>query len=223
MNKVFLRYLAYAVGVFAFMNLIMLFAWYMPGGLQFERNMPELGVQTSELSPIEVLQNILLIFCACIFAWVASRDRLRRSMAVSLAALFSIFLIRELDFFLDFYMHDNLWQVLVALVLSFALVYCVRDRHRYAQGWRRSWPSAGLALIFGGLILLLPFAQLVGHEGFWQIILGDNYIRVVKIATEEFIELGAYAIITIGTIEFFYSWSRLPRTRNFHAPLKSRW
>jgi hypothetical protein len=223
MRKVFLRYLAYAFGVFAGMVLLMLMAWRLPGGLQFERELTASGITTSELSPIELLQNLLLLFCSGVFGWIASRDRLRRPMAVSVAALFAVFLVRELDFFLDFYLLDNLWQVLCALIASVAGVFCIRNRSRYTQGWRRSWPSAGLALIMGGLILLLPFAQLIGHEEFWRLILGDNYIRVVKVATEEIVELGAYAIITIGTIEFFYSWSRLPRTRNLHARPRQRW
>jgi hypothetical protein len=94
------------------------------------------------------------------------------------------------------------------------LVHLIRNSHRYVQGWRRSWPSAGLALIIGGFILLIPFAQLIGHEALWLSILGDNYQRVVKVAAEEFVELGAYGMITIGTLEFLYAWSRLPRTRN---------
>lgn len=223
MRKVFLRYLAYAIGVFAGMSIMMTLAWQLPGGLQFEREIQEFGLVTSELSPIEVLQNLLLLFCAGIFGWIATRDRLRRPMAASFAALFTVFLVRELDFFLDFYLLDNLWQVLCAIIASVVLVFCVRNHYRYAQGWRRSWPSAGLALIMGGLILLLPFAQLVGHAAFWEIILGDNYVRVVKVATEEIVELGAYSIITIGTIEFFYTWSRLPRTRELHTKPKQRW
>ena len=139
-------------------------------------------------------------------------------MTIGFAALFGAFLIRELDYFLDFFLMDNLWQVLCALLLSVAGVYYARNHYRFAQGWRRSWPSAGLALVIGGLILLLPFAQLVGHEAMWKAIMGEQYLRVVKVASEEFIELGAYAIITMGTIEFLYTWSRLPRTRNISAP-----
>ena len=118
--------------------------------------------------------------------------------------MFAAFLIRELDYFLDFYLMDNLWQVLCAILLSVAAVYCARNHYRFSQGWRRSWPSAGLALIIGGLILLIPFAQLVGHEATWRSVMGDSYLRIVKVASEEFIELGAYAIITMGTIGIFF-------------------
>ena len=223
MRKVFLRYLAYFFGTFTVMALMLLLASWLPGGLQFERLLSDIDVQTSELSPVEVLQNLLLLFCIGVFAWIAGRDRLRQPMAVGFVVLFSAFLIRELDFFLDFFLMDNLWQVLCALIASVGAVYCIRNRYRYVQGWRRSWPSAGLALIIGGLILLIPFAQLIGHEEVWQIILADDYVRVVKVASEEFVELGGYAIITIGTIEFLYSWSRLPRTRNLDARPRQRW
>jgi hypothetical protein len=221
MKKVFFRYLAYALGVVAVTLTILLLAEYLPGGLQFELTIAGKDIPTSELSPVELLQNLLLLFCAGTFAWIALRDRLRRPMAVGLSTLFLVFLIRELDFFLD-YLLDNLWQVLCALLLSVAVVYCARNHHRYVQGWRRSWPSAGLALIIGGVILLIPFAQLIGHEELWRSILGEDYVRVVKVASEEFIELGAYAMITIGTIEFLYAWSRLPRTRNIDARPRRR-
>lgn len=222
MRKVFFRYLAYALGVVTCTIAIMLLAAQLPGGLQFERTIAGIDIPTSELSPVELLQNMLLIFCASAFGWIASRDRLRRPMAMGFSMLFIIFLVRELDFFLDFFLLDNLWQVLCALLLSVTIVYCARNHYRYVQGWRRSWPSAGLALIIGGIILLIPFAQLIGHEALWKTIMGDEYMRVVKIASEEFIELGAYMIITIGTIEFLYAWSRLPRTRNIDARPRRR-
>jgi hypothetical protein len=220
MKKVLFRYLAYALGVSLATILIMLLGARLPGGLQFDREVS--GMVTSELSPVELLQNLLLIFCASVFGWIAFRDRLRRPMAVGFSMLFIIFLIRELDFFLDVYLLDNLWQVLCAVLLSVVVVYGVRNHDRYSQGWRRSWPSAGLALIIGGMILLIPFAQLIGHEALWKIILDDDYVRVVKVASEELIELGAYAIITIGTVEFLYAWSRLPRTRNIDARPRRR-
>jgi hypothetical protein len=222
MQKVFLRYLSYAAGIFAVTSIIMALGAIMPGGLQFEYQFDDTGMTTSELSPVELLQNVLLIFCAGVFSWIAARDRLRRPLAIGFTALFIAFLIRELDFFLDVFLMDNLWQVLCGVVLAGALVYLVRNSERYVQGWRRSWPSAGLALVVGGLILLIPFAQLIGHEPLWQIILGDRYLRVVKVAAEEFVELGAYLLITMGTIEFLYAWSRLPRTRNIEPRPRRR-
>ena len=51
---------------------------------------------------------------------------------------------------------------------------------------------------------MFGFSLLVGHEPLWQAILGDNYHRIVKLAVEEFIELSAYFLWLIGTIEYTY-------------------
>ena len=53
----------------------------------------------------------------------------------------------------------------------------------------------------------------VSDEALWRQILADDYVRVVKVAAEEFIELGAYLLMAAGTLEFLYAWSRLPRRR----------
>ena len=213
MQRVLLRYFGYTVAIAAVMAALLWLAVSGPHGLGFERRLTGIEAITSELSPVEVMQNFLLIACAAVFFLVASRDRLRRPMALSVALVMVGMLIRELDFFLDFYLVDNLWQVCCAVVISFALVYGFRHRIRFRQGWRRSWPSAGIALLLAGLMLLVPFAQLLGHEALWVSILGDDYRRVVKIAAEEFAELGAYGLITIGAVEFLYAWSRLPHPR----------
>jgi hypothetical protein len=222
MFKVLGRYTIYALFVALGSGLMILIANELPGGLQLERRIEHLDITTSEFSPVEMLQLALLLICITLFGWIASRDRLRRPFALGFCALFAICFVRELDFFLDFYLVDNLWQVLCAALLAVTLVYLGRHWHRFEQGLRRSWPSTGLAIIMSGFILLVPFAQLMGHDALWQEIMGDAYIRVVKVAVEEFIELGAYAILTIGTIEFLYSWARLPQTRNLHARIKHR-
>jgi len=216
MQKILIRYFCYALAVFAGALGLLALAHFEPEVMRFDNLVSPDSVATSEASPIELLQNLLLLTSGGIFAWIAYRDRLRRPMALAFVALFSIFLIRELDFYLDFYVVDNLWQVLCALVLSVSAVYLGRNRDRLLQGWRRSWPSAGLALVFGGLIVLIPYAQLMGHEPFWQSIMGEDYVRAAKIITEELIELGAYTLITMGSGEFLYAWSRLPRTRKLH-------
>ena len=213
MQRVILRFFLYALVTFVVIVLMLSIADRIPGGLDFERQINGLPAPTSEFSPVEQLQNLLLLVSAGCFLWVARRDRLRRPMAVSIATVMLACVIRELDFFLDFYVVDNLWQALCVLLLSAALVYGVRNRQRFVQGWKRSWPSAGLALILGGFILLIAFAQLVGHAALWQAILAENYMRVVKVAAEEFVELGAYILIMIGTAEFLWAWSRLPRKK----------
>jgi len=223
MLKVLLRYFAYATLIAAAAAGLLWMALRWPGGLLLNFVVGEedtLG--TSEFSPVEQLQHLLLLLSAGIFAWVAIRDRLRRPMCVGFIALFLIGFIRELDFFLDRYATDNLWQVLCTIVLALATVYIYRHRKRYLIGWRRTWPSVGLAIIISGMLLLIPYSLIVGNESLWQAIMGDAYARVAKMAAEEFIELGGYLLIFIGSIEFLYTWVRLPETRSLDTRPRRR-
>ena len=139
-----------------------------------------------------------------------------------MGALFALFLIRELDYVFDTYVIDNFWQVLCAVLLAISGVYLVRNRNRFLNGWRRSWPSAGLGMVFGGLLMLVPFTQIVVSNQLWSVVMDEHYVRAAKIAAEELMELGAYLVMLIGSIEFLYSWSRLPQTKLIGALSKRR-
>ena len=114
-----------------------------------------------------------------------------------------VFFVRELDFFLD-RIADNLWQVLIAIPAALGIVYIYRHRRRFRIAWGRVWPSPGLAILFSGAIVMFAFVQFVSNENLWMAILGEHYRRVVKLSVEEFMELAAYYLWLIGTIEYTY-------------------
>jgi len=217
MRKTFFRFLLYAgfmAGVaYALLSLSREDALWL--------NIPVGARHTSEFSPVEQLQHACLLACIGIFLWIASRDRLRRPMALGWATLFGLFLLRELDFVFDIYLVDNLWQATFAAVLAFSGVYLYRHRQRFANGWRRSWPSAGLGIVLAG-VLLIPFTQILVSNQLWSQLMDETYVRAAKVAAEEFMELGSYLIMLVGSSEFLYSWSRLPQTRLIGALPKQR-
>ena len=51
---------------------------------------------------------------------------------------------------------------------------------------------------------MFAFVQFVSDENLWIAILGEDYRRVVKLSVEEFMELAAYYLWLIGTIEYTY-------------------
>lgn len=157
---------------------------------------------TSEFSPVELMQPFMLGICGLLMAWVARHCPSQRPLAILFGGLALAFLIRELDYFLDRYLLDNLWQVLIAIVASLVIAYTYRHRRRLLIALARIWPSPGLALLFAGAAILFAFVRLVGHEPLWQAIAGDDYRRVVKLAVEEFIELCGYLLWLAGSIEY---------------------
>jgi len=175
-----------------------------PGSLKLHVLNPGDVYGTSEYSPVEIIQAIILGVCGVIMGWVARYCPSQRPMAFLFGGMALVFLIRELDYFLDRFIADNLWQVLIAIVGSLVIAYTYRHRRRLRIALARIWPSPGLTFLFCGAVILFAFVRLVGHEPLWMSILGDSYERVIKLAIEEFIELIGYFLWMVGTIEYAY-------------------
>lgn len=159
---------------------------------------------TSEFSPVEIIQAIILAVCASIMLLVARNVPSQKPVAILFSGLAVAFLIRELDYFLDRYVADNFWQVLIAVLGALIIVYAYRYRKRVQLALGRIWPSPGLTLLFAGAVILFAFVRLVGHEPLWMSILQDDYRRVIKLAVEEFIELIGYFLWMTGTVEYAF-------------------
>lgn len=170
---------------------------YVPG---FDVN----SAGTSEFSPIEWMQPLILLICGLLLAWVAQYCPSQRPIAFPFGGLALAFLIRECDYFLDHFLVTNFWQVMVAVTLAFVIVYTYRARRRLRIAWYRVWPSPGLAFWFAGAVILFSFVQFVGNESFWRAILAESYSPAVLSAVEELTELVGYFFWLIGTIEYTY-------------------
>jgi hypothetical protein len=200
-----IRYLSYFLGVACITWMLTQLEISFPGSLKLHVMVNESDkFGTSEYSPIEIIQPFILAICGLLMAWVAKNCPSQRPIAFPFGGLALVFIIRELDYFFDRFIVDNLWQTLVAIAGAFVITYTYRQRKRLKIAWGRIWPSPGIALLFAGAIIHFAFVMFVGHEPLWMSILGDDYQRVVKLAVEEFIELGGYFLWLIGSIEYTY-------------------
>lgn len=202
---VWIRYLLYFIAIAFVTWALTQMELASPGSLKLHILLDESDVfGTSEFSPVEIIQAIILGACGVIMGWVARYCPSQRPIAFLFGGLALAFLIRELDYFLDRFLADNLWQVLVAIVGAFVVTYTYRHRRRLRIALARIWPSPGLTFLFCGAVILFAFVRLVGHEPLWMSILGDSYQRVIKLAIEEFIELMGYFLWMVGTIEYAF-------------------
>jgi hypothetical protein len=200
-----LRYLLYFIAIAFVTWALTQMELASPGSLKLHIMLSETDrFGTSEFSPVEIIQAIILAVCGVIMAWVAKHCISQRPMAILFGGMALIFLIRELDYFFDRYVIDNFWQVLIVIAGSLLIAYTYRSRRRLQIALARIWPSPGLTLLFSGAVILFAFVRLVGHEPLWMSILGDDYRRIVKLAVEEFIELIGYFLWIIGTIEYAF-------------------
>lgn len=166
---------------------------------------------TSEYSPVEIIQAIILGLCGAVMGWVARYCPSQQPIAVPFGGLALAFLIREMDYFLDRIVADSVWQICIVIVAALVIAYTYRSRRRLAIALARIWPSPGLTLLFAGAVILFAFVRFVGHEPLWMSILEDDYRRVVKLSVEEFIELLGYFLWMIGSIEYAFQARAIAR------------
>jgi hypothetical protein len=200
-----IRYILYFAGLTLLTWLLTQMEIVAPGSLKlltYAHSGDTLG--TSEYSPVETIQVVILLACGGLYAWVAKHCPSQRPIAIPFGGLAAIFVIRELDYFLDRYVTDNFWQVIMAVIVALIIVFTYRNRRRFRIAWLRVWPSPGLTLLFAGAAILFSFVRLIGHEPLWIAILDDNYQRIVKLAVEELMEIAGYYFWLIGTIEYTY-------------------
>lgn len=200
----FIRYLAYFVGIAAGTWGLVWLELTFPGSLQLEVLSRHDGLPTSEYSPIEAIQLLLLLAGGILLGWIARVFPSQRPIALPFAGCAFAFMVRELDFFLDQFLVQDLWKLLVGTAAAIGIVYVLRERRRLRIALARIWPSPGLTLIFAGAVILFAVARFIGYEPLWQSILGAGYRPVVELATEEFLELLGYSFWMIGTIEYAY-------------------
>ena len=202
---VLVRYILYFIGIALVTWLLTSVEMAGPGGLNLQVfAYPGDSLGTSEFSPVEVIQAIILVTCGLLYAWIARYCPGQRPIALVFGGLAVIFFIRELDYFLDRFIADNFWQALMAIVASLLIVYTYRHWRRFRIAWMRIWPSPGITLLFAGAIVIFSFVSLVGHEAFWMAVMGEGYQRVVKLAVEELVEVLGYFLWLIGTVEYAY-------------------
>jgi hypothetical protein len=200
-----IRYIVYFAGITFVTWALTQMELASPGSLKLYILVDEQDVLgTSEYSPVEMIQAIILGVCGVIMGWVAKYCPSQRPIAFLLGGMALVFLIRELDYFLDRFLVDNLWQVLAVIVGALISAYTYRQRRRLRIALARIWPSPGLTFLFCGSVILFAFVRFVGHELLWMSILGDAYQHVAKVAIEEFIELIGYFLWMVGTIEYAF-------------------
>jgi hypothetical protein len=198
-----IRYVAYFVAITFITWALVGLEVASPGSLKFYVLLDETDVYgTSEFSPVEIIQAIILVACGIIMAWVTRCCPSQRPIAFPFGGMALAFLVRELDYFLDRYIIENLWHVPIAIIGALLIVYTYRHRRRLRIALARIWPSPGLTLLFSGAVILFGFARLVGQEALWMSLLGGHYRPIATLAIEEFIELCGYFLWMIGTIEY---------------------
>jgi hypothetical protein len=155
-----------------------------------------------EYSYTEWSQVVMLIMIIGLFFWSTKLDKDKQAASIAVAGFFTMSLIREFDMYLDL-VFDGLWQIiaLVTLLITILLVY--RQKAFFKASVIYFFNTTAFGFIAAGFLTTFVFSRLYGRGTFWKQVMEDGYMRTVKNASEESIELLGYAIIFFGAIEYF--------------------
>ncbi len=157
-----------------------------------------------ENSNTEHAQDIILFISFGLALFIGYKFNKVKTLSYTLAALLLISFIREMDAFFDAVLFHGAWVYFAgaALVAYFFLIYKKIGSINSEIELIKEHISLGMVTI--GLLIIHVFSRLYGRKKMWKALMGeDNFIRIVKDASEEGIELLGYTIIFIGIIELY--------------------
>lgn len=192
--KNFLRFIIYGV-----ITILLLLIVFGITHLDFAR-----GGSIPELSITEFLQEILLFCCACIFAFLAHKNKANGLWLVTgfLACMF----IRELDILFDMIFHGA-WKY-IAIPLAFFFIYfalrkgiapVIDDLACFMR--KKSYPFLCLSLI-----ILLIISRMLGCIELVRLIAQPEFQYSIKNFMEESAELLGYFILFLSSCSYYYEY-----------------
>ena len=164
--------------------------------------------QFSERGMVETAQWFCLAV-AIVAAFIRAKiDIESRSFFLCVGLSLLVLLIREQDQLFELWLTDGFWKWPAGAVMIGLAVVFIRQRRLILGQLDQVKNSLAMGTLITGVTVLV-FTRLFGRGIFWQELMGNDYIRVVKNAAEEGTELFALGLIAIGVIEL----SRLPMRR----------
>ncbi len=156
----------------------------------------------TEKSPVEYIGQLLLSLNIVFFLIIAASQPSHRRFALLTAGFFSCLLIRELDAFFDEIVH-GFWKYPAILLAAITVFYASRSPTETIRGLAFFVQTPYFGIVATGMALLMVFSRLFGMGIFWEMVMDDNYQRIVKNLVEEGTELMAYTIITYGNFKVY--------------------
>lgn len=155
----------------------------------------------SEHSLTEYMQDVMSFLSCMLFLYAAHLDAKLKIASTLLAALLGMMFIRESDSLLDHYVFDGAWQTIVLLIFSCVMVFLIGRFSKIYASLKEYSLEVSFGVFLAGFVTLLAFSRLMGRSSFWQAVMGDSYMRIVKNIVEESIETFGYSLILIAAIE----------------------
>ncbi|MBZ9779662.1 hypothetical protein LB452_12085 [Psychroflexus sp. CAK8W] len=175
--------------------------------------------EVKEDSLIEITQEVLLLISSLLLIGFSSKAKNFKIFNLTLAGFLGVHFVREFDFWLNTQLFDKAWQVISLVIVIAVIIMLIKNWKKLILEIVSISKTYGFAFFFSGLVILHVFSRLYGRKLMWIDLLRDthhkyvisengekivelrDFMRPVKDASEESIELLAYSIMLIGVVE----------------------
>lgn len=157
----------------------------------------------------EVPQELILLVVVVLHVVTARRHAVAREANYAAAGFWLACLIREHNNQLAELFFHSAWKVGVFPVIAVTLYYAWRHRRAIVVDYQALRNTLGFGVLTTGFVILHLFSRLYGANDLWRATMGADFMRVVARTSEEGIELMAYTVILIGTVELMRSVRRV--------------
>lgn len=172
-------------------------------GYQFQT-----AAEYSEQTLTEHMQDFMSFFSCILFLYAARLDKKLNIAATLLGALSAMMFVRESDSLLDSYVFDGAWQVIVGLIFVSVMVFLWGRFSSIYASLKEYTQQPSFGTFLAGFVTIIAFSRLMGRSSFWQAVMGDSYMRLVKNIVEEGIETLGYTLILISAVELVLACRR---------------
>ena len=169
-----------------------------------------------ENGALEWLQLGLLVTTSILFLREAFITPRYHHVFVLLACVSAFAAVREMDANLDRLVPWIGWKI-GYLIILYAAIVTYSNAQTLKRQIMRLPHSRAFSLLWAGFIIAVPFAQLVGHGAFLQIVMGDDYSRNYPRIIEELGEFMGYVLLLIGGFELILQL-RAARPGDYRPP-----
>ena len=153
-----------------------------------------------EHSFVELGQSIFLFATSVIFMYLASKKKANGLWLV--AGFFVCMLIREQDAYFDDIFHGSWAYFALASVVFFVWKTWSQGKDNALKTMAEYMQSPPFTTMSFGVMIILFFSRVMGMGKLWKLVMGENFIRVVKNVVEEGTELFGYSIIFLAAVEY---------------------
>lgn len=172
-----------------------------------------------EDSAIEIAQEASLAISILLLGYYGKTSKAFKIFNLSLAGVLAVHFVREFDFWLNYNLFDNSWQVFAAVFVLLTLFLMFKNFKRFVAELAELSKTYSFAIFLIGFIMLHLFSRLFGSKKIWNWLLepmhnsyistvnGEksisliDFVYPVKTGAQEGIELLAYTIMFIGVVE----------------------